>query len=1048
MKHFSFSIIIYFCAIALLGFALLPSLKIGTPVDNKKDLLYISFQWPEHSPLVVEKEVTSKLESVLSRVEGVKGCESTSSQGSGTLILKLDKHASFEAIRLKIITSIRQLWKQIPKEVSFPSVTYNSFTGKEQQPLLTYFYWTKNINEKEVASFERIIRTQMATLKDIDHIDIQGNLSKVCYIKCRQEKMDILGIKPEDIANMLQYHTTKKYLGKGIEVNQKTTDIYLAGNKVNIEELKELPVQFIQGRIFRISDIADIIIQEQTSTIEHRLNGLKAIQVKIYGREGVNQIKLSKQIKHKMSEIKDKFFSNDKLILTSDQTINLNTEIMQTVFRLIGILAILLVLILLATHNLKYIFLLLISITVNYGISFLFYYLFNITIHPDSMMGIIIASGFVMNSLLIMADHIINCKRKNIFIAVLAATLTTLASLIIIIFSNEQEKKYLNDIGWILIINLSISLLTSLLFIPALAEKLNLTNETSVSSLKRRKQILHWNKLYQCFIAFLLNKKKFVFVLLIIIFGIPTFLLPDHITIKNKFASYYNEFQKSKINRIIREYIDPALGGTLRLFLTNTPSTYNHGSIQPQSNIINIQALFPDGCSFSEKDSTLQLLERILYPYRHILTYNTTFGIGNSAEINIQSSNKKVPNIMNRLYQSLVNKAILTGNATWEISMGKNHFNNHMSPPVPDYFIELKGYNYEGLIQQGIILKNELEKRVRVKNINILSEQNYIYNTPNTFMLMPQQQKLITYGITPGSLQDGINKIISKQIRMSIPFSYQNKLFDVIIENKHPIPYFWDFNNRFLGDSQNKFRIQRISSIDQFSLPQNIRRKDQQYNILIAYNFLGSPEIGMQIMKEEIEKLKNKLPNGYSVKTQLYEHNFEKSTIQLDFIFIILIILIIYIISCILFNSFLYPFISILTIPTAYIGLFIGYSLCGYTFNQGSLTAFILVSALTCSSVFYIINDYIYIKKNNKSSSIKAYMKAYNKKIKPIIWSYLSISIAFLPFIFNKNNYTEYWISLAIGLIFGNIFSIIGLHIFIPLLLIKNKSKHCIIKNK
>ena len=63
--------------------------------------LTISFRMPGNSSRVIEAEVTSKLESMLARVNGIKNVISTSDNGGGSITLELDKHADIDAARLK-----------------------------------------------------------------------------------------------------------------------------------------------------------------------------------------------------------------------------------------------------------------------------------------------------------------------------------------------------------------------------------------------------------------------------------------------------------------------------------------------------------------------------------------------------------------------------------------------------------------------------------------------------------------------------------------------------------------------------------------------------------------------------------------------------------------------------------------------------------------------------------------------------------------------------------------------------------------------------------
>ncbi|MDE6817834.1 MAG: efflux RND transporter permease subunit, partial [Muribaculaceae bacterium] len=96
MKARSFSIIIIFIALAMLGCALIPRLPVKLMPSRTLPGLSVSFSMPDASARVVESEVTSKLESMLARIGGIKSINSTSSNGSGYISLGFDKNTDMQ----------------------------------------------------------------------------------------------------------------------------------------------------------------------------------------------------------------------------------------------------------------------------------------------------------------------------------------------------------------------------------------------------------------------------------------------------------------------------------------------------------------------------------------------------------------------------------------------------------------------------------------------------------------------------------------------------------------------------------------------------------------------------------------------------------------------------------------------------------------------------------------------------------------------------------------------------------------------------------------
>lgn len=104
-----FTLIVAFVCLSIVGLVLLPLLPVKLSPSRNLPGLTVSFSMPGNSSRVIESEVTSRIESMLARVEGVEGVNSESDNGSGSVTLELDKHADMDMVRFEVSTIIRQL---------------------------------------------------------------------------------------------------------------------------------------------------------------------------------------------------------------------------------------------------------------------------------------------------------------------------------------------------------------------------------------------------------------------------------------------------------------------------------------------------------------------------------------------------------------------------------------------------------------------------------------------------------------------------------------------------------------------------------------------------------------------------------------------------------------------------------------------------------------------------------------------------------------------------------------------------------------------------
>src|SRR5699024_2017629 len=132
-----------------------------------------------------------------------------------------------------------------------------------------------------------------------------------------------------------------------------------------------------------------------------------------------------------------------------------------------------------------------------------------------------------------MMHHIRTQQNRKVFTALLTATLTTISALLIIYFLPENLRMQLRYFGWVIVINLVVSLLVCLFFVPALMSLIQYDHGQS----KKYRLFSGWDQYYTAFLSFTQRKRGWLITALILLYGLPVFLLPN----KWSGQSWYNK---------------------------------------------------------------------------------------------------------------------------------------------------------------------------------------------------------------------------------------------------------------------------------------------------------------------------------------------------------------------------------------------------------------------------------------------------------------------------------------------------------------------------
>ena len=191
----------------------------------------------------------------------------------------------------------------------------------------------------------------------------------------------------------------------------------------------------------------------------------------------------------------------------------------------------------------------------------------------------------------------------------------------------------------------------------------------------------------------------------------------------------------------------------------------------------------------------------------------------------------------------------------------------------------------------------------------------------------------------------------------------------------------------------------------------------------MAFNVLGSYGYVYKYIRNVIDGFNAKFPVGFRCVEENYSWHEDEAT---QYWLIGLVVLIIFFVCSILFESLYQALVIILLIPFSMIGMFLTYHFGGVRFGSGGFAAMVMLCGLTVNAGIYLMNEY--------NGNGRRFVKAYNHKIIPIFLTVLSTVCGLFPFLLDGPQ-EEFWFSFAAGSISGLLFSLVALVFIFPMMM-------------
>lgn len=1061
-KASAFTLIVSFICVALVGAALIPLLPVKLNPSRTLPGFTVHFSMPGTSARVVEMEATSKLEAMLARIKGIRNIYSNSGNGWGNVTIELDKHANPDVVRFEASTIVRQTWSELPDGVSYPYIQMKRPDENASRPFISFSINAPSTPILIQKYAEEHIKPRLARLSGIYKIDLGGATPMEWRLEYDNEQLRQLGVNVDEIGQAVQRHYQKEFLGtynvESASSGKEWIRLALVPEKAADRfDPAEIQVKIKDGKIIRLDELVKVTRMEERPQGYYRINGLNSIYLSITAEEAANQLQLSKLIEEEMAEMQKVLPAGYEVHKSYDASGFIQEELNKIYLRTGLTVLILLLFVLLITLNPRYLLLIVVSLSINIAIAVIFYYLFGLEMQLYSMAGITVSLNLVIDNTIVMTDHYLRRRNREAFLSVLAATLTTMGALVIIFFLDENIRLNLQDFAAVVIINLAVSLFVALFFVPSMIEKTGLKKRGRLRSSGQRLRLLntrwmiwtrsklrrmpvYFTRFYAWLIQILCRWRVAVCILLLLLFGLPVFMMPERMEGDGKTAKLYNEtLGSAKYKEKIKPVVDKALGGSLRLFIQKV---YNGSYFTRNEEVVlSANANLPNGSTLEQMNNLVSKMETYLSQFKEIRQFHTSVYGPRRASISVYFTKKhQRSGFPYTLKSNIISKALQLGGGSWEVyGLEDQGFSNDVRENAGSFRVKMYGYNYDELSHQAEELKKLLLTHRRIKEVTIGSNFSWWKDDYQEFYFDLNKERLAQEGISTNGLFASVRPIFGQDMEIGSVLTEEGTERIKLSSRQSQEYDIWAMRYFPYGTGNKQYKISELASVEKGQMPQEVAKENQQYRLCLQYEYIGSTEQGYKILNRDLEEFNKGLPLGYTAESEQQQWSWGKQGNK-QYLLLLVVIAIIFLITSILFNSLKQPLAIIFVIPVSYIGVFFTFYWFKLNFDQGGFASFVLLCGITVNASIYILNEYNAVRRRRPQlSPLRAYTKAWNTKIIPIFLTVVSTILGFIPFMVGTNK-EAFWFPLAAGTIGGLIMSVVGVFIFLPVLTLKRKS--------
>jgi hydrophobic/amphiphilic exporter-1 (mainly G- bacteria), HAE1 family len=446
-------------------------------------LITIVTPYPGASPGAVETDVTQKIEEAVNTVSGLDTLTSVSTEGVSLVIaqfdLEIDPAGAANDINEHIASVLRDLPPGLRPEVrrADPDAAPVVVLSVKGPP---------GLSTRELTRFaEKSVKQRLERLKGVGQIVILGGQERQINVHLDSIRLAATGVSALEVQRAISAANVNVPGGQ-FEMGPKNSTLRIEGRASEAAQIGDIVVRQQGDHAVRVRDVADIEDAEEEAETAAVRNGVPAIALSLRKQSGTNTVAVVDAVKEAVATLQTQLPAGYAVDVVRDNSVQIRTSASQVLEHLVvgGILAALVVLVFLG--SLRSTIIAAIAIPVSIISTFGLMMVAGFTLNMMTLLALALAVGIVIDDAIVVLENIyrfIDEKRmkpfpaaihatKEIGLAVLATTLSLMAVFLPVAFMSGIVGRFLYSFGLTMAFAIGVSMIVAFSLTPMMAARM------------------------------------------------------------------------------------------------------------------------------------------------------------------------------------------------------------------------------------------------------------------------------------------------------------------------------------------------------------------------------------------------------------------------------------------------------------------------------------------------------------------------------------------------------------------------------------------------
>ena len=948
--------------LVIFGIVAITLLSLREYPDIDPPIVSVDTDYPGASASIIETRITQVIEDRISGIEGIKNITSTSRNGRSSISIEFKLSRDIDAAANDVRERVSRVLDNLPDQADPPEV---SKANSDESVIVWYNLRSTNLNTMELTDYaELFIVDRLSIAEGVARIQVGGGKRYAMKVWLDRNALAARGITVSDVEEVIRSENVELPAGQ-VESNDRDFEVRVARSFLSPADFAEIAVAVgDDGYLVRLGEVAHVELTAADAETEFRGDGVNMIGLGIVKQSKANTLEVARSAKAQLKRIEETLPDNIFVVPSYDSSVFIEQSI-DEVYNTLGIAMLMVVIVIYVfLGNVRATLIPAVTVPVSLVGSFIVMYAMGFSINLLTLLALVLAIGLVVDDAIVVLENIYRRIElgeppilaayrgaREVGFAVIATTLVLISVFLPLVFLEGNIGRLFTEFAIAIAAAVAFSSFTALSLSPMMASKI----------LKKRSRSNGFGRWI------------------------------DN-TFKAIEARYFNTLGKTLHQPVIM----------MILLVLSVVSVYQLYKLIPEEfvpredrNNFFIVMQSQEGASFESNAENLKQLEAILLPYRERNEVSRvlvrTPGFGGGAGIAIiggpawEDRKQTTFELMNKISAQISQIPDIRAFAIMRSGIAGRGFGR------PVQFV-LQGDTYENLVAWRDVVMEKAAENPKL----IRMDSDYKETYPQLLVNI-DRDRAADLGVSISEIGRTLETMLGQ--RTVSTFLDRGEEYDVIMEGVDADYRSPDsIENIYVRSARSGelIPLDNLLAIKEQATSAQLNRYNRMRSITIEANLAEGYTVG-----EALEYLENivrtELPDAVSIDYKGESQLYKEAGSSFIFIFA-LAMAVTYLVLAAQFESWVHPWVIMLTVPLALLGAFVGLYLSEMSINIYSQIGLVMLIGLAAKNGILIV-EFANQLRDAGHEFEEALKRAASLRLRPIVMTGFTTVFSSLPLV-------------------------------------------------